>query len=536
MNENEIVGLIDVMPLKKKVGQLFVLAYPGKEIDNISYLIKEYGIGGCYISQDNAETVSEAKKLTDKLQNISSIPILMGVDQEGAWGVIIPESTPGPGNLALGANNNYSITKDIYSVIGHEMATVGYNTILGPCADINLKPDNPIIDTRSFGESPIEVSKNVEAAIRGLREVGSISTAKHFPGHGDTSADTHREIPIVDKDLPTLLVEDLLPFQAAIDSGVDIIMTSHIKYPQIDSKNPATFSKVILKDILRNKMGFKGLILSDSMNMGAIRKYYKPEDSAVLALQAGVELIMLSEEHYDNDENYLKKQIDTIEKVISYVKKGIISEELIDSILFKIISFKHEKGLYAQYSRKCHLDYKEIETLASMGGVCIIRDHKKLWPIKLDNVVVINSTPKDLYKRVMNPRGIGPNQEKSAYSSFKERLEECGEEIHFYDFEQVENLDKLNSFDKIVVVNEDYPLAGEDFWDYRVPTFIQKLIDSYPSKVMVIGFRSPYDILMYKNLGFYMTSHSSRNSSAIAVADFFISGKTPSGSNILNLS
>lgn len=536
MNENEIVGLIDIMPLKKKVGQLFVLAYPGKDIENISYLIKEYGIGGCYISQDNAETLSEAKTLTGKLQNISKIPILMAVDQEGAWGVLVPESTTGPGNLALGATGSYSITRDMYSVIGHEMATVGYNTILGPCADINLQPDNPIIDTRSFGESPIEVSKNVEAAIRGLSDVGSISTAKHFPGHGDTSADTHREIPVVDKDLKTLIKQDLYPFQIAINSGVDIIMTSHIKYPQIDKDNPATFSKIILKDILREKMEFSGLILSDSMNMGAIRRFYKPEDSAVLALQAGVELIMLSEEHYDNDENYLDKQIDTIEKVISYVEKGIIDEDLIDSILLKVLSFKHKKGLYTEYSNGHDLNYKKINRLSSEKSVGIIRDTNCIWPIKLNNIVVVNSIPTDLYKKVMNPRGIGPNQEKSAFSSFKERLEGCEHSILYYNYEEISTSDSLDSFDHIILVNEDYPLAGEDFWDSRVTSFINVMIEKYRSKIMVVGLRSPYDILNYNNLDFYLTSYSSRNSSAHAVADFFISGEVPTGSNILNLS
>lgn len=531
MNSKDIQGLIDRMPLEKKVGQLFILAFPGKDVKEIESLITDYGIGGCYISQDNAETFIEAKELTNSLNSLSEIPMLVGVDQEGAWGVLVPYSATGPGNLALGATKNLDIIRDMYKVYGYEMGEVGYNTILGPCADINLRPDNPIIDTRSFGEDPLLVSQCVKAAVEGLYDSNSISTAKHFPGHGDTSGDSHREIPVVDKSLETLLEYDLMPFQAAIDSGVDIIMTSHIKYPQIDNDNPATFSKKILGSILRERMGFKGLILSDSMNMGAIRRYYKPEDSAVLALNAGVDLVMLSEEHYDHSENYKEVQIETIKKLINYVKEGKIKEEKIDSILYRVLEFKSRKGLLSKSSKKNSLNYKDIEYRAAKESVSLLKDEAGRWPLDLKSTIFVNTTPRDLYSKIMNPRGIGPNQSKPAFDTLKEELK--GSYSQFIDYEEYN--ETLFQYGNIILVTEDYPLPGEDFTDKRVDSFISKVIESHGDKVGILGLRSPYDLIKFSDVNLYLSTYSSRTISVKAISEIIESGEVPKGHSILTL-
>lgn len=201
-------------------------------------MIAEYNLGGCYLSQDNAETFEEAHALNQGLDALleqhDRLPLLLGVDQEGAWGVLVGESTTGPGNLALGVAEDVGGTANMYRVYGEEMRSAGFNCILGPCCDVNLNPASPIIDTRSFGDVPSKVSAHSAAAVKGLHQGDIVACAKHFPGHGDTHGDTHREIPRVDKSYDELKANDLAPFQAAIDAGVDLIMTSHILYPQLD--------------------------------------------------------------------------------------------------------------------------------------------------------------------------------------------------------------------------------------------------------------------------------------------------------------
>ncbi|MDR1106665.1 MAG: hypothetical protein LBL44_09935, partial [Treponema sp.] len=253
--KQEIEEIINGMSPAQKAGQLFLMAYPGKDPRIARPLIERYGLCGCYISQDNAETFAEAKTFVPELQAMSmenhKLPLLLGVDQEGAWGVLVPESHTGPGNLALGAADDPEIVNRMYWAIGKEMLSAGYNTVLGPCADVNSNPLSPIIGTRSFGEFPEKAARCVEAAVKGLLFSGSIATVKHFPGHGATEADSHRLIPEVNKSLEELKKQDLLPFLAGIKAGAHIVMTSHIKFPRIDSKWPATLSKIILEDILR---------------------------------------------------------------------------------------------------------------------------------------------------------------------------------------------------------------------------------------------------------------------------------------------
>ncbi|WP_348945064.1 glycoside hydrolase family 3 N-terminal domain-containing protein [Chitinibacter sp. FCG-7] len=156
--------------IAEKVGQLFILAFPGKDAEAARILVEQYNLGGCYLSQDNAETFSEARQLTQALATIVAqrarhVPLLLGVDQEGAWSVLTPESTTGPGNLALGAANQTTLTSAMYTVFGEQMRSAGFNCVLGPCSDVNLKPNSPIIDTRAFGEIPEHVAQHV-AAVR----------------------------------------------------------------------------------------------------------------------------------------------------------------------------------------------------------------------------------------------------------------------------------------------------------------------------------------------------------------------------------
>lgn len=535
--KHQIEKIMSSLTLEEKIGQLFILAFPGKNPEKLKPIIEKYSLGGCYISQDNGETFDEAKNLTTELQQmaknrIPELPLILGVDQEGAWGVLIPESQPGPGNLALGAAHSPVLTEQMYQLIGQEMISAGYQTILGPCSDINLNPKNPIIGTRSFGEDPVKVAEHVQAAVKGIQKAGALSTAKHFPGHGDTAGDSHREIPTVNKSREELINNDFLPFQAAIDAGVDLIMTSHIRFPAIDPNFPATLSPKILKDLLRDEMGFEGLIITDSMNMGAIRKFYDPAESTLMALKAGADLIMLSEEHYDHSDNYLEKQIQGIERIIKAIRNGELDEAIVDSRLRRIIRFKLERMKNTRNSGiKTSEALSHIENYAAEAALTLVRNKQDCWPLKHpESAVFINATPRGAYSKLMNSRGIGPNQAKPAFDCFKEEIKSHSPHARFYDQEEIENnISELDEAATIIAITEDYPLPGEDFDRADQVTTVQTLIARYRHRVILIGLRSAYELKDYPDLLTYFCAHSSRDCSARAAAKAVLGMVAPKG-------
>ena len=253
--------------------------------------------------------------LCNRLQSFAAntrlgIPLLLGCDQEGTWSVITAESAMGPGNMALGAGGDRQCAYDMYGVIARETSAVGLNVVLGPAADCNSNPHNSIIGMRSFGEKPELVAEMTAAAVRGLQDNGSVATLKHFPGHGDTTVDSHRGLPTVTRTRDDLMRIDLRPFAAGIEAGAKIVMTSHIIFSALDAEHPATLSPVILGDLLRGELGFEGL--------GRVRQHEYAFDEAQLRsdsmppskrFEAGVDLMMLAEEHYDHDASqYLENQ------------------------------------------------------------------------------------------------------------------------------------------------------------------------------------------------------------------------------------
>ncbi len=532
------------MNVDMKVGQLFLLAYPGKNPEKIQPLVDQFGIAGCYISQDNAETFTEAREVSEQLQNMASqtphaLPMILGIDQEGAWGVLVPESTSGPGNLALTANTDSSIAEKMYQVIGEHMLSVGYNTILAPCADVNSDPDSPIIDTRSFGDDPKRVSELLRYAVRGIKKTGALSTLKHFPGHGATGDDTHRNIPEVHKTLSELFETDLAPFAAGIDEGADIVMTAHIRYPRIDSENPATLSRIILEDILRKKLGFNGVILSDSMNMGAIRRFYEPGESTVMALKAGVDIVMLSEEHYDHDENYLEKQLRSLRKVKDAILQGSLPMKEVDAKLRRIISMKMNKMKAAPVSMSLsESEAAEIESRAAAGACTVIRDDWNLLPANLrEGSVCVNATPRDAYSCLMNSRGIGPNQMLPAYDSFHDTLASLCPAMKFMEYDEAQKRsDELNDARIVLLITENYPLPGEDMEKKRQQSFVRKCLEKYRQKIIVVGLRSPYEIRKYPGKITYVSAYSSRTCAAVAAARLLASMKSLRGVHHLQFS
>ena len=324
-------AVIADMTIEEKVGQMFMLAFAGSQLDEARILMQQHLVGGAYISDENVPDAAAARRLCNTLQSFAretrlGIPLLLGADQEGTWSVMTAQSAMGPGNMALGASADPGCAYRMYELIARELMAVGLNVVLGPAADCNSNPHNSIIGMRSFGEAPGLVAEMTAAAVRGAHAGGAVATLKHFPGHGDTRLDSHRGLPSVDRSREELLRIDLNPFAAGIEAGAKIVMTSHIIFSALDAARPATLSPLILQDLLRGDMGFEGLVVSDSMNMHSMKRNYAPAEAIIQGFNAGVDLMMLAEEHYDHDASqYLAQQRALIRETIAAVEDGRIS-------------------------------------------------------------------------------------------------------------------------------------------------------------------------------------------------------------------
>lgn len=419
--------LLGKMTLEEKVGQVFLLAFDGERLDEARVLFEQYFVGGSYLSNDNLPAPQVAADLTARIQGFAAntrlgIPLLLGADQEGAWSIMYPASSTGPGNMALGATGTPEDTQAMYRVIGRELSAVGVNVLLAPCADCNSNPHNAIIGVRSFGERPELVATMVEAAVRGTFEGGAIPTLKHFPGHGDTTSDSHRGLPAVSRSRDDLFAVDLLPFARGIAAGAPVVMTAHILFPALDPERPATLSPIILGDVLRREMGFEGVILTDSMNMQAMRRHYDPRESAVAALAAGVDLIMLAEEHYNFDAAwYLRNQVALIEAVKDAVRTGRLAGSRLDEAVRRVLLLKERlpDGPALEPASVGSVGHRAVELAVARDALAVIRNADALLPIsKGQPVTLVNTALRSAYAHLGETRGIGPNQTDAAFDLF----------------------------------------------------------------------------------------------------------------------
>ena len=537
-----IESTIRSMSVEEKVGQLFMLAFAGDQLDEARILMEEHLVGGAYISNDNVPTAAAAVNLCNTLQSFAAntrlgIPLLLGCDQEGTWSVMTAESAMGPGNLALGASGDPQCAYDMYRVIARETSAVGLNVVLGPAADCNSNPHNSIIGMRSFGEAPELVARMTATAVRGLQENGSVATLKHFPGHGDTRLDSHRGLPTVTRARAELMRIDLRPFAAGIDAGAKIVMTSHIIFSALDSERPATLSPAILGDLLRGELGFDGMVVSDSMNMHSMKRNYDPADAAIQAFNAGVDLMMLAEEHYDHDaEQYLANQRALIRAIVRAVDDGVISAERIDEALRRVLRLKHEAGFSTAPLPETEAVGSEpnraVELNVARRAVSVLRDREGLLPLNSAMpLTLVNATERSAYEVLTHTRGIGPNQATAAFDAFADALAEKCADLKIIAAEDFAD-GELPAEGAVVAVTENYTLPGMDFDQSRQVEIVRALHDEAGNRLIVVALRDPYELADFPDIGAYVCAFSFRPCAARAAADVLLGevdagGRTP---------
>jgi beta-N-acetylhexosaminidase len=520
------------MTLEEKIGQMFLLAFAGDRLDEARVLFEQHFVGASYISNDNVPSPQAAVDLAQAVQGYAAntrlkIPLILGVDQEGAWSVMTPGSSPGPGNMALGATGRPQDAARMYEVMARELRAVGLNTLLAPCADCNSNPHNSIIGMRSFGEKPGLVGQMAAAAVRGTHASGVIATVKHFPGHGDTTLDSHRGIPTVTRSRDELRCIDLHPFAEGIRAGADVVMTSHILFPAIDIENPATLSRAILHDVLRGEMGFNGVIMSDSMNMKSMVANYPAAESAVRAFAAGVDLLMLAEEHYSHDADaYLSNQTALIAAVRQAVIDRRLSRMRVEDAVRRVLKLKHAYGLWNDVQLPPlnaravgTAAHAQVEREVSQHAVAVLRDRAKLVPLAPDaQITLINGTTRSSYAPLGATRGIGPNQTTPAYDAFAAAMRDHFPTLHELSAEDVLS-GALPGTGLIVVVTENYPLPGMDFEQASQRAVIERLHTHAAERLVVVALRDPYELATLPDIGTYVCAFSFRPCAAGAAAD-----------------
>ena len=331
---------LNELTLEQKVGQLLMCGFHGQQADEqITHLIRDYHIGGVIYFRRNVQSVDQLTRLSAELQNMAAaagaIPLMISVDQEGGMVARIDKEgmTQVPGNMALGATGNPEYTLECTQILGRELKGIGIDMNLAPVVDVNNNPLNPVIGVRSYGEHAESVAAHGVAAITGYQSQGIAATAKHFPGHGDTAVDSHLGMVTVPHDRNRLEQMELLPFRRAIEAGVDAIMTAHVMFPSIEPEPiPATLSRKVLTGLLREEMGFKGIIITDCLEMHAISKPYGVAEAAIRAVEAGADLILVS--------HTLQDQVAAVEAIVQAVRTGRITEDIINKALERIITWK----------------------------------------------------------------------------------------------------------------------------------------------------------------------------------------------------
>src|SRR5690606_7721105 len=327
-------GHVAKMSLADHAGQLFVPTFSSRA-DAVEK-IRKYRVGGLIYFPENISTPERTAAQSNALQKASKIPLLLGVDEEQGIVSRTPFVTRFPGNMALGATGDPSLAKAAAPVTGTELRAVGITLHYAPDADVNVNPRNPVIGLRSFGADPAPVSRMVAGAVSGYQAAGIAAAAKHFPGHGDTATDSHTGLPVIGHSPAEWRRVDAPPFKAAVDAGADMIMTAHIVVPKLDrSGDPATLSKTVLTGLLRNELGYQGVITTDSLLMAGVRQKYGDAEVPVRAINAGADQLLMPPS--------LPR---AYRAVLNAVRTGKISERRLDESVTRILRLKQRRGLF----------------------------------------------------------------------------------------------------------------------------------------------------------------------------------------------
>lgn len=356
---DEISEKISKMSLDEKIGQMLMVGIDGTEVDDdFKEFAEEYKFGTVILFGKNITSAEQLVNLTNSIKSTAGdIPYIIGMDEEGGLVTRLPDDVLSmPAALTIAGSEDTEYCYNAGYQIGTQITSFGLHTGFSPVLDIWSNPDNTVIGNRAYGKTSDDVCKYGIADMLGLKATGAIPVAKHFPGHGDTETDSHYGLPLVTKTKEELWQSELLPFKSAIENGVPMIMAAHILCTELDENYPASMSKNIITDLLRDEMGFEGVVITDDLTMGAISESYSFGDAAVLSINAGCDILSIC-----FGEDNVKQAVKAIKEA---VENGDITEERIDESVRRILKLKEDYNVTSDSVEMPDVDELNSKTAA----------------------------------------------------------------------------------------------------------------------------------------------------------------------------
>ena len=526
------------MSLPEEVGQLFVQNVYGADattpdarnmplygVASPAEVVSKYHLGGIiyFAWTDSVRNPLQIAGLSNGLQKAATlsgrkVPLLVGTDQEqGVVTRIGPPATQFPGSMALGAGRSTADARTAAAITGQELKAMGVNIDFAPDADVNVNPLNPVIGTRSFSSHSDLVSTMVSAQVHGYQDDGRISaTAKHFPGHGDTATDSHTGLPVITHTRAQWDAIDAPPFKAAIAAGVDVIMSAHLLVPALDpSGDPATLSKPILTGILRDELGFKGLIVTDSLAMQGVRDKYGDAEVAVRAVLAGADLLLMAP---DMDTAY--------NAVLAAVRSGRISHQRLDDSVRRILTLKYQRGIV----RNPYVDPAGLTSVVGTPAHLAAAD-----AITDKTTTVVKNDAEALPLAVAGTKVLVTGYGVSTTQTLADGLAARGAKVTVQQTGSAPSDAAISQAVTAATANDIVVVTTMKAWDTTVTDpgagqqrLVKQLLIT-GKKVIVVAVRDPYDIAYFTDAPTYVSTYS-YSPVAIASAVRVITGEvTPTG-------
>ena len=544
---------ISNMTLDEKIGQMLMLEFRNwedengelKEVtelnDDIKNAISKYKIGGVILFAENVRDTEQTTKLTHNIQKAAIEsgldPLLISIDQEGGIVVRLGTGTSLPGNMALGASRDKKLAYEYGKIIAEEIKALGINVNLAPVMDTNNNPNNPVIGLRSISSDPNLVGELGSEVVKGLQDNGVSAAIKHFPGHGDTATDSHLGLPVVDKSYEEVKNLELIPFDKAAKEGVDMIMTAHISYPQLEKDTviskkdgsvigiPATLSDDIITGIIRKKMNYDGIVITDAMKMQAIADHFGEEEAVIMAIRAGVDIPLMPALLQKNED--LLKLDSIINRIKSEIELGNISENQLNNSVYRILDLKYRRGILDldQYNKpieekienalkvvgnKEHFEKQREITDKAITVTKNINNALPMYPKKGEKVLIYtpyeNEVPGFNYGfEKLQEEGVIDKDAKLdvfTFQNYKDKSKEAEEILKNY----------AKEYDYIIAVSEigrANQLSKND-WLAEIPDMLTTFAKENNKKSAIISIGKPYDLDRYKNSDAHILAYGSK--------------------------
>lgn len=504
------------MDIEHLIGQKLLLAFQGKTAPSppiLEAFQKFHPAGITLFRSLNIGTLLQVRELAESFQRLAGSlnlpPLIIAADQEGGQLMAIGGGTPLPGNMALGATRSKNLARKAGEILGRELAALGINVNYAPCVDVNINPQNPVVGVRSFGEDPILVGELASAMIEGIQSQGVAATAKHFPGHGDTASDSHHGAGTVPHPLERLHAVELPPFTASLKADVKLVMTAHLGIPSIDGADapPATLSPKVIRGLLRQELGFDGVVVTDAMDMRAIKQGEALREESVRAVKAGADLLLIAADPRDH--------IRAFEGLIHGVRSGQLAVDELRSSFERIARLKQwlaDLSVVPDLSVIRSAEHMKVADEIAEKSITLVRDRKGHLPIKLNadqRLAVIVPIPQDLTPADTSSH-IHPKLAESI-RHYHLRTDEFTIPYSPGDHESAAVLGRVRDYD--VIVAGTINACAEQ----RQANFVRELLKT-GKPVIIVPMRLPYDISTFPRASTVVCTYSILEPSMEAVA------------------